>query len=102
MQTELIMVEASRPIVHFPLGKGLVCPICESAEVRGTVDHITGLAMTDEHGQYVGETDVDWDSQRTVTSVNGDPLVQCGGYHWYFADGVDFNGEGLGTAQEEA
>lgn len=85
------MLDTQPSIQSFPASQPeqLVCPVCGSTDVAGTVEHVTGLAGMYEL-TYTGETDIDWDSQRTVYSINGDPLVQCGDAHWYFAVGAYF------------
>jgi hypothetical protein len=100
------MLEAKPSILSFPAGDGLKCPVCGSTEVTGTVDHITGIGLLDPDAvegrfYYAGETDVDWNSQQTVMSVNDDALVQCDGDHWYFAVGAPFDGEGIGGEGDE-
>ena len=102
------MVEAAPAIVHFPAGDGLRCPVCDSTQIVGTVDRITGVALTsDDYTEpgstpdspwYIGSTDVDWDSQQTVVTGDGDPLVQCTGYHWYFAIGYHVEPDGIASA----
>lgn len=84
---------------EFPAGQGLVCPICGTTEVRGTVEEVKGIALLNDDHSYLGSTDMDWDDQRPMLSTAGDPLVLCEAYHPYFAVGYASNGRGISARE---
>jgi hypothetical protein len=62
------------------------CPTC-GKPARGTLDTIYGVALLaepDKDGQtdYIGETDVNWDSQRPVDDPEGITLECQEGHQW--------------------
>jgi hypothetical protein len=70
--------------MKFEKGK---CPKC-GEPVRGTMDLIPGIAWVSELDadgcqEYEGETEMDWDGQRTRTH-GGKLMVICSNYHTWF------------------
>jgi hypothetical protein len=64
-----------------------LCPKCHKPAI-GTVEHLTGVATIRDWpllGQpvYAGDTEVDYDSARTVTSRSGRILATCGDHDFY-------------------
>jgi hypothetical protein len=82
------------PATQYPAGRGLECPECHSTEVVATVEHLVGITPM-LNGEFVGQTETDPSSQKTITSVHGDPLVQCDGNHWFFACGYTVTPDGI-------
>lgn len=64
-----------------------LCPKCHTPPTY-TVECLTGLAEIrwndDGSIEYVGETDIDWDSQFTYHDRNGDIAYHCGNCHEEF------------------
>lgn len=68
--------------------KAFRCPEC-NAVARGTVDTVPGIAeMTISRAgvaTYSGETDMDWDSQKTNTNAAGEVELICPNDHRWFS-----------------
>lgn len=65
------------------------CPEC-GEEARGTVEELSGVALfVDDDGddvEYLGETEIWWDEQRTRTNEKGEVELVCeGGHSWFSA-----------------
>ena len=74
-------------------------PVCSECLARaiGSFETIEAVALFDEHGRYTGHTEVDWDSQATVTSPGseGGLLLICSNGHRFAAPaGFRPNGPG--------
>jgi hypothetical protein len=66
------------------------CPTC-GGSATGTLEVLTGVALftdPDEAGQvdYAGETEVDWDTQRTLTDEFDRVTLVCSQGHEWQAD----------------
>jgi hypothetical protein len=56
------------------------CPIC-GAPAEYVVESVIALALIDENGEYIGESNVMWDTQRPVLS-DGRKTLGHGGHQW--------------------
>jgi len=62
------------------------CPECGDA-AKGTLETVPGLALLiidpDGAADYAGETEMDWDGQRTILDNEGRATLQCpSGHQW--------------------
>lgn len=64
------------------------CPEC-GEDAKGTVEEIRGVALfVEEEGggvDYLGETEIWWDDQRTVTNDEGEWELVCDSGHSWFS-----------------